>query len=384
MAGAKKTGIQLSPHVILTDNGVGFFMDKGYKLRKINTAEGIPQYGVKLAQVSPSSFQYMLKAGYLSRLELCRPEFTSVRSDIMDFSKLIAYGLLYMHFDQVLFDKLVNSSFIREWNRANPKKVIDAQTRINDAYLKSVLSDNAAQIKSIRKAISSPILRKVGSDNSLQADEKNIMIFLTDRLLDNIRPFTWFILSRFNSLDDHKLLVHETRRQLDNYLQRSKIVDYLSLLLMELAISAETLNMTSFARKKYGQTTDIHQLLFDPERKKLLIQDLEQAEANLTLAWSIGDPLFSAPGTGKKLELTIYNREAPYAELREKVQENIKSAREVPLSRFYKGSTAGNAEMGLLYLGYLQDECDKVGIRLVSQVGEGRDGVPFISVILRF
>ncbi len=384
MSSGKKAVIDLTPQVILTDDGVGFFMDKGYKLSKLTMADGSEQYGVKLAKISPNSFQHMLRIGYLSRLEINRPEFTSVRSDLMDLSKLIIFGFLYKQFDQVLFDMLINSSMIKDWNRANPGNIIDEQTKINDTFLNSVLSKHADQLKSIRKAVVSPLLENIASDSSLQADEKNVMIFLADRYLDHTRPFIWFILTKFSSDMEHKELIQKTRKLLELYIRRSRIADYLTLLLMELALSAETLNMMSFAERVYGEGTDTRMLIFDPQKRDALAKAMEKDEANLTVAWRIGNPSSLSIGTENKLELIIYNREAEYLELKEKVEEKMKSGSSVSLGQFYKSTSAGNAEMGLLYLGYLQEECDKVGMRFTSRVGENRSGVPSITLTVQF
>jgi len=384
MPSGKKPVIDLTPQVILTDDGVSFFMDKGHKLSKLTMADGSEQYGVKLAKITPNSFQHMIRIGYLARLEIVRSEFTSVRSDLMDLSKLIVFGFLYKQFDQVLFDLLISSSMIKDWNRANPGNIIDEQTKINDSYLNTVLSQNAAQVKSIRKAIVSPLLKNIASDPSLQADEKNIMIFLADRFLDHARPFIWFILTRFSSDMEHKELIEQTRKQLELYIRRSRIADYLTLLLMELAISAETLNMMSFAERVYGEGTDVQKVIFDPAKRETLAKAMEKSKVDLTIAWRVGNPSSVSIGTEKKLELIIYNREAEYLELKEKVEEKMKSGSGISLGQFYKSSSTGNAEMGLLYLGYLQEECDKVGMRFTSRVGENRSGVPSITLTVQF
>jgi len=384
MAPGKKPIIDLAPQVILTNSGVGFFMEKGHKLSKISMADGSVQYGVKLAKISPTSFQHMLRIGYLARLEVARPEFTTVRSDLMDLSKLIVFGFLYRQFDQLVFDMLIESTMIKEWNRANPGNIIDAQTKINDTFLNDVLSKNSDQVKAIRKAITAPILEKVAGDKNLQADEKNVMIFLTDRFLDHTRPFVWFILTRFSSYAEHKDLIQGLRKHLDLFIRRSRIADYITLLLMELAISAETLNMASFAEKTYGEGVDPQSLIFDPVKRESLLNAMVRANQDFTVAWRIGNPNASSIGTEKKLELTLYNREAEYLELKEKVEEKMKSGAGVSLRQFYTSTTAGNSEMGLLYLGYLQDECDKVGIRFTSRVGEARSGIPSITLTVQF
>jgi hypothetical protein len=273
---------------------------------------------------------------------------------------------------------------IKDWNRGNPGNIIDEKTKINDKFLNDVLAQNAEQLKSIRKAITSPLLEKIASDATLQADEKNIMIFLADRYLEHTRPFIWFILTRFSSDGEHKELIQRTRKHLDLYIRRSRIADYLTLLLMELAISAETLNMMSFAERAYGEGTDTRVMLYDPVRRDALMKAMEKTNTNFTIAWKIGSSNGSSIGTDNKLELIIYNREAEYLELRDKVDEKMKSGSIESLGQFYKSSSAGNAEMGLLYLGYLQDECDKVGMRLTSRVGEARGGVPSITLTVHF
>ena len=384
MPSTKKPTIELSPRVILTDSGVGFFMNKGHKLSKISMADDTVQYGVKMAAVSPQSFQHMLRIGYISSLEVARPEFTTIRSDLMDFSKLIVYGILYRHFDQVIFDQLLNSALIKEWNRSNPSNIIDERTKINDGFLQDALAKNADKIKAMRRAIADPILRSVADDITLQADEKNAKIFMTDRFLDHTRPFVWFILMRFSSSPHHKALLDEVRSTLDLYIRRSRIADYLTLLLMELAISAETINLTAFGERTYGKEANIPAMLYDPAKREELLKAMEKARADLTVAWRIGNPHSSSIGNDRKMELSIYNREAGYQELKEQVEEKMKSGAGVSIGQFYQTGSAGNSQMGLLYLGYLQEECDKVGMRFSSRVSEARSGVPLITLKLQF
>jgi hypothetical protein len=326
----------------------------------------------------------MLRIGYLARLEIARPEFTSVRSDLMDLSKLIMFGFLYKQFDQTLFEILIGSSMIKVWNRSNPGNIIDEQTRINDTYLSEVLAKNESQVKAMRKAVTAPLVEKIAADQSLQADEKNVMIFLTEKYLDHTRPFVWFILTRFSSDPEHKELIQSVRTQLDLFIRRAKIADYLTLLLTELAISAETLNMLSYIERVYGEGIDGRALLYDPVKRETLIKAMEKLNADISVAWRIGTANTSSIGTEKKLELTIYNREAEYLELKEKVDEQMKSGAGVSLSQFYRSTSVGNSDMGLLYLGYLQEECDKVNLRFASRVGEARNGVPSVTLTVQF
>jgi hypothetical protein len=154
---------------------------------------------------------------------------------------------------------------------------------------------------------------------------------------------------------------------------------------MELAISAETLNMMSFAEKNYGSSFDAKSILYNQEKRESLLKQMQNSDTDLTIEWRIGNAGVSSIGTENKLSLTIYNKEAEYSELKEKVQEKMNSSSShISLNQFYKSTSAGNADMGLLYLGYLQDECDKVKLRFNSRVGENRDGVPSITLTIHF
>jgi hypothetical protein len=72
-------------------------------------------------------------------------------------------------------------------------------------------------------------------------------------------------------------LILEIRKRLDLYIRRSRIADYLTLLLMELAISSETLNMFSYAEKAYGEGFDIQAMIYDPAKRETLLKALEKS-----------------------------------------------------------------------------------------------------------
>ncbi|MCG8453799.1 MAG: hypothetical protein MI717_11530 [Spirochaetales bacterium] len=380
----KKSVISLSPHVILTDSGVSFFMEKGYKLSKLSMADGTERYGVCLAQVNPPSFQHMLRIGYISRLEVSRPEFTTVRGDLMDLSKLIVYGFLYKQFDQQFFDSIIDSGMIKEWNRNNPGNIIDERTKYNESFLREAIKKNDGQIKTLKRAILNPLVSEIAQDSLLNADEKNARVFMAERFLEYSRPFIWFILMRFQSYSEHKLLIAHAQDLLRLHINRSKIADYLTLLLMELSLSAETLNMVAFAERKYGEAMDASSLLFDPAKREVLLEAMEGAGADFTVAWRVGNANTLSLGWEKRLELVIYNREAGYLDLKEKVEANMKGTKMDSLAQFYERTDTGNAEMGLHYLSYLQEACDEVGMRLTSRVGEVRSGLPAITLTLQF
>jgi len=74
-----------------------------------------------------------------------------------------------------------------------------------------------------------------------------------------------------------------------------------------------------------------------------------------------------------------------FMELRDKVNEKLNNdIRHSTLVDFYRNSDSTSAEMGLNYLSYLMEECEKVDIKFSSRVNEIRGGQSFITLSIQF
>jgi hypothetical protein len=90
-------------------------------------------------------------------------------------------------------------------------------------------------------------------------------------------------------------------------------------------------------------------------------------------------------GTGKKMQIIVYNKGAEYLQLKEKVDEKMNTdIRNLSLTDFYKNANTANADMGMYYLSYLVDECEKMDIKFHSRVNQTVDGLSFITLTLNF
>jgi len=302
----------------------------------------------------------------------------------MDLSKLTIFGFLYKRFDKEVFDILVNSSLVRAWNRFNPNRVIDEKTRISDRVLRSVMSKNYILLKSIRKSITTPLIKTVMSNTSSLADEKNVMIFLGDKFLDNTRPLIWFILMKFSHEKECETLIRQISERLELYIRRSTIADYLTLLLVEMILIAEVLNMQKFSKrdKTFGISTE--EIQHDAIRRNALLEAMKVAKVNLVIGWRFGNSSTTSINSDDKLQIVVYNSEANYLDFKEKFSEGMEIKNGVSLQEFYNDASIGNPELGLQYQGYLREECSKVGLRFTSKVGMVRGGVPSITLTIRF
>lgn len=382
----KKKQIDLPVKLILSEIGVTFFMSHKKRLSRFKMADNREERGIFLNTFSALSIQRMLLTHYLYKIEISRPEFISKRQEVMDLGKLVVYGLLYSQFDATVFDKVVHSNVIQAWNRNNPGNIIDAKTKINESFIRNYLEKRNDLLKRLKKEILQPVYESIRHDESLRSGEKNVKLFLSERYLGSLRPFTWFLLVKFIDEDEIVNLLGEIRRTLLSYMDKAKIAEYLSLMIMELASNAENSNIRNYAKRKWSDY-DPQAVFFDPDVRKKLLKEMEKAGENVSICWELGGRS-SSIGTANRLNITFYNHQPEYREFKQNI-DNKKDAdmTKISLAEFYNQAADSeiNTDMGLYYLSYLNDECEKVGIRFDSLVNQimGSD-VSIITLKLNF
>jgi len=373
----RKKILELPMKIIFNEDGINFFIKSNKKLSKFKLADEVEQYGIFFDTFSPASVQKMLLINYISYMEISRPEFMSKRQDVMDLSKLITYGTLYRRFDEIVFAKVLESEVIRKWNRANPASIIDRKTSVSDSFIQQSLEKNKAVVIGIRQEILRSMVEQVQANTDLLPEEKNIQLFLAEKFLTTLKPFTWFILTKFRDSDDLLFLLTDIETILKDYMIKSKLAEYLSLMTMELAIMAENANLQSFAKSRYKGTLDPMAVMYDPEMRKMIVEEMRARSQNVFLSWKVGGETARGVNSRERLQVKIFNKETGYADLKKSVDDTKSvNLKQRSLMEFYKegtSETGGNAELGLYYLSYLSEECQKVGVHFESLVNQIRE-----------
>ncbi len=368
----RKAIIELPVKVILTDVGTTFFIKNRKNLRKFKLADNVEEYGILLDRFTPSSLQRMILIDYVSKVEISNGEFVTIRQEVMDISKLITYSMLYRQYDAYIFQRVLSSDVIKNWNRKNPANIIDDKTKINDNFLLNEIKEKEKDIQEIKQAILAPMYAFISKNSSLLAEEKNIQLLLSEKFLNNLRPFTWFIIAKFKRADGYELLIKDIRTSLAEYMEKAKIAEYVALNIMELATNAENTNLKREAKAIFKGAVDMNSVLFDPNVRRQVIESLERKGELVYLSWKIGSR-GSSIGTQGKLQITIYNKESEYEKMKEAFDEK-KSAdlKKRSLMDFYKELPDGeaNTELGLYYLSYLSEACEKVNVKFESMVNQ--------------
>jgi len=373
----RKKILELPMKILFNEEGINFFIKSNKKLSKFKLADEVEQYGIFFDSFSPPSVQKMLLVNYIAYMEISRPEFMSKRQDVMDLSKLITYGTLYRRFDEIVFSKVLDSEVTRHWNRANPSSIIDRKTVVNDASLIQAIDKNKTVVAGIKQGILKALVDAVQANAELLPEEKNIQLFLADKFLSILRPFTWFILLKFKDNEAVNLLLADLQVILKEFMVKAKIAEFLSLMTMELAAMAENSNIQSFAKSRYKGTLDPMAVMYDPEMRKMIVEEMRVRNQNVFLSWKLGGEASRTLNSRERLQVKIFNKETGFADLKKSVDDsknqNVKAR---SLMDFYKDvpdESAGNTELGLYYLSYLSEECQKVGVHFESLVNQIRE-----------
>ncbi len=375
-ANGKKTILELPLKLILTQEGSTFFIKQGKKLLKFKLAGNVEEYGIYLERFMPKTIQRLLLQNYISKIEISKPEFVSSKQEVMDLAKLIVYSLLYRQYDDLIFSQILASPVIKKWNRRNPANIIDDKTRINEKFLASILQKNENIISEAKQEILTPLFNFIMKNNSLSSEEKNIQLFLAEKFLNNLRPFTWFILTKFRENPDFDLILKSIRTGLVEYMDKTKIAEYMALMLMELILSAENMNLKKEAQILFPELSDTQEALLDPAIRRRLVAELEQKQELVFVSWKIGSAGSNSIGTKGKLRLTLYSKN----EKSDAVQTIINDAKSTDINEnsiidFYRNmSEAGETtNLGMYYISYLNDACEKVNVRFESSANKFED-----------
>jgi len=383
----KKTLLNLPLKVILTEEGASHFIQNRKKLLRIKLADNVEEYGISLNNFAPLSVQQMILVDYISKIEISMPEFASHRQEVMDLSKLIVFSLLYKQFDREIFTALVESECVRKHNRANPSQLIDERTKMSDSQLRSKMTNMDATIAKARKQILDPLWETILNNQEFTPEEKNIHLLMTEKFLNRMSLLNWFVITKFFNKPGFEEILSKIRTVLNNYTEKSKVAEYISVMVMELALNSENTNMKKEAKIMYRGIDETESLIYDPDIRKKIISEMQRKHELVFLSWKLGGGS-SSIGKQGRLQITLYNKDDEFQE----VKENIETKKSADLNKqslidFYREMPEGQegTDLGLYYLSYLDEACKKVNVKFESLVNQySASELTVITLIFNF
>lgn len=387
MASGKKSMLELPLKVILTEDGASNFISHNKRLLRFRLADNIDEYGISLNKFSPQSIQSMLLLDYISKIEISKPEFVSSRQEIMDLSKIIVFSLLYKQFDRDIYASIIQCECVRKYNRANPAHLIDEKTKMNEKQLRSILMNKDAIIGETRKKILEPIWQSIRENKDYSIEEKNVYILMSEKFMNRMSLMNWYIITLFHKSDNFGEMIIAIRNLIGSYMEKSKVAEYISVMVMELALNSENANIRKEAKILYPAVDDINELLIDPDVRAKIVKELQNKKVLVSVSWKVGGGSTSIGKQGR-LQITLYNKDDEFQEVKENI-ENKKTAdtHKKTLIDFYRELPDGQegTDLGLYYLSYLDDACKKVNVKFESLVNQfSASDLTVINLIFNF
>ena len=386
VAAAKKRSMTLPLKIILTEEGTNAFLRQKKRLQRFKLADNSEEYGIFFTEFSPGSIQQMILLNYVSKIEVAMPEFSSSRSEIMDLSKVFAYSVLYKKFDSDVLFALLETNVLRQYNRQNPTALINEKTKPSDTVLRSKLLGKDAIVAQIRDRILKPVWDSIVKDTQLSNDEKNVQILMSEKYINRLGLFDWYIMIKFFRSPDFEEILVCIRKLLHEYMEKSCLAEYIALMIMELAQNNENENLKSVAHYMYRGLGDVDTLIFDPEIRQKLLQELIKTGKNVYISWRLGGGS-TAIGTQGKMQIMLYNKSDEFQDFKENLEEKMSAdLNKKSLVDFYKDSPdeVGDTSLGLYYLTYLDEACKKHSVKFESIVNQYQSDLTVINLVFYF
>lgn len=368
----RKEKLDLPIKITMSEEGESYFIHNGRQLSRIRFADGTEERGLILKNFAPKQLQNLLLDGYVSRIELSRVHYEPVREEIMDLSRAIVYVFFYKKFNQELFFEMIQSDCVRTHNRLKPSMLFDEKTQISHEHVKAENSANKDKIMKISKIILAPIWKKIEVNKEYTEDEVKLYSLMANKFISQINSFNWFIITSLLGEKDFRQILSIVQKTVLMYLEKSKIAEYIALMVIELAQNNENNNIRKVLREKYPERHDINPLVFNPSVRKRIVKELEEEGKFSHISYKIGGGVHSIGKQGR-FQITVFSQSDEYLEIKNSVESkrNLDLAQR-SLNDFYHTLSAEEKEgnLGFYYLTYLNEECKNADIKFDSFVNQ--------------
>ncbi len=385
-ASGRKMMIELPLKVVLTEDGASNFISHKKKLIRFRLADNIDEYGISMRQFSPQSIQTMLMLDYISKIEISMPEFVTSRQEVMDLSKIIVYSLLYKQFDRDIYSAIIQCDCVRKYNRAHASQLIDEKTKMSEKQLRSILMSKDEVIGQTRAEILEPVWDSIRKNKDYSIEEKNIYMLMTEKFMNRMSLQNWYVITLFHKKEGFEDMIVSIRNILAQYMEKSRVAEYISVMVMELALNNENTNIRKEAKSMYPTVDDINALVVDPDVRSKIVKELQKKRVLVSVSWKLGGGSTSIGKQGR-LQITLYNKDDEFQEVKENIETKASAdTNKRTLIDFYRETPdGGGTDLGLYYLSYLDDACKKVNVKFESIVNQfSTSDLTVINLIFNF
>lgn len=362
----------------LTDQGRYFFNKHPGALSKVH------KRGICLDSFQASTLQRLIMADYISILEVEGDGFSGNRRELIDLSKLIIYSSLYGRFNSAVWKDFSSSDMLIQYNRSHPKAPFIKEHLGHGASIDQLSGLAAGEGKKLLDEIAWRASRALEREvRDLDEEERANIRSLAGRYLSNIKSPFWLLLSGSSGHSDFQELTDRIELLLKEFLRKSRISDYVALLIVELLIRSET-DLIREAARFLDHPPALKDMLQNSEIRRRLLSAMEKRGRRLRILWKIRGSRHSI-GTDNRLEIIIFGSDGDEKRLQEQIVtwKNLDRNKGKP-GECYEELCLGSEDPGLLYLNQLEEICLAENIRFESHISRTGEEGTAIRLALHF
>lgn len=362
---AETEPIQLPGKYFLTGPGLTYCRKRQIPLRELSKRRGDRGSGFVWKTFHPINVQRFVAYELLEEIEIERPEFLTKRREIMTMTRFTVTGILFKRFRPELKQLIRQSKLFT--------KIEQHSREVGRAHILAFVKRNERAIRAIRHSLMFEPEQSIQQDASLNERERTQRLQEIRSIVDAIDDEVWFLLALLSDADHRQNLVQTIQDLLIRYVQRFRVADYVSLILMELLQYAETTQLHNFAERDRSarlDSGDIVGRLSDPSFREKLFERAARTNSLLGLNYAfIGNPYSN--DTPPQVKISVINHGLLGYGSRETIlTKRGREVRSVPLAQFYETESPDQFDttLGTYYLESLQKAVEDAGMHFASDL----------------
>ncbi len=376
--------LDLRGRIVLTNEGADFFTPRVETLHRYDAPDGEARYGFRLRTIDVPWLKRLLRARFVEKADFPVREVAAVKSGITDLSRLVVFSLLHGRFSAAALARSVETDVIRRWNRQHPHRALDARSAVSPPELRSAVAARTAAVEGLKRELSDPILRSLGSETRRSAEDVGRLSFFVGDLVGNLDPLVFFALLA-SGPGRRDALLAELRREISSCLSKVDLADYLALMVLELMGAAERATLVGQLGPGHSPQ-QVRTLLEDPLRRKAMISALPNG-LSASMSWSLSRR-WSHDRWQHRLRLGLHDGNSSYEDGRRLFEERgTLEVSDRSLQEFYEQGSGpyGDDGLGWYYFSFLADACGEMKIPFDASVRERRGrGTAAVSLSFSF
>jgi hypothetical protein len=337
--------------VILTDDGASYFFSRRQRLQRFRLINGRDEFGLQLQTYRLETLYKLVAGGLVRKLQYPVADALSQRDDVVRYLSTLANAVLSRHAAGQLSITTRKSPLMIRWSRTHPKSSLG--TPESAPAVARYLRARKDALTALRLRLTSRVRSDFLTNAERPIDPSDYQPVI-NRLIEQVSPEAWFLLVSEEGGEEMRDLFDQLAAVLVMVTARAELVDYLAIVWVELLVRLQ--------------------------HRSDQVDSEETPTAHLLAQMGTRDN-----GTRELIHLMASTDTARFAALRADLDEVAQGSKPgvQTLDQFLQFATDGRGELGVYYVGFLEEACRRLGVGLQTFV-QGENGEGRLNMVMTF